>query len=100
MNTRGILGDYVAGLIRLRCVIKVLSKLISVRGVPRYLHIDNGPEFVSAALLKWVTEQGIECALIDPDKPWQMARKKASTADSVTNAWPWNDSGTAWKPRW
>ncbi|MCP1572511.1 transposase InsO family protein [Herbaspirillum rubrisubalbicans] len=52
-------------------VIEVLSKLISVRGAPRYLRSDNGPEFVSAALLKWVTEQGIECALIDPGKPWQ-----------------------------
>ena len=30
-----------------------------------------GPEFVSVALLKWVTEQGMECALIDPGKPWQ-----------------------------
>src|SRR5690606_34538966 len=32
---------------------------------------DNGPEFVSAALLKWTVEQGIETALIDPGKPWQ-----------------------------
>ena len=31
----------------------------------------NGPEFVSVALLKWVTEQGMECALIDPGKPWR-----------------------------
>jgi putative transposase len=23
------------------------------------------------ALLKWIAEQGIECALIDPGKPWQ-----------------------------
>ena len=31
----------------------------------------NGPEFVSRALLKWIVEQGIETALIDPGKPWQ-----------------------------
>lgn len=30
-----------------------------------------GPEFVSVALLQWISEQGIECALIDPGKPWQ-----------------------------
>jgi putative transposase len=47
----------------------VLAKLISVRGAPRYLRSDNGPEFVSVALLKWVVEQGIESALIDPGKP-------------------------------
>ena len=61
----------VAGSIRSTRVIDVLAKLISVRGAPRYLRSDNGPEFVSVALLKWVTEQGMECALIDPGKPWQ-----------------------------
>lgn len=61
----------VAGSIRSKRVIEVLSKLISVRGAPRYLRSDNGPEFVSAALLKWVVEEGIESALIDPGKPWQ-----------------------------
>lgn len=29
------------------------------------------PEFVSQALLKWIVDQGIETALIDPGKPWQ-----------------------------
>lgn len=69
--TRESLAIDVAGSIRSARVIEVLSKLISVRGAPRYLRSDNGPEFVSVALLKWVTEQGIECALIDPGKPWQ-----------------------------
>lgn len=35
------------------------------------LRSDNGPEFVSRALLKWIVAQGIETALIDPGKPWQ-----------------------------
>lgn len=69
--TRESLAIDVAGSIRSARVIEVLSRLISVRGAPRYLRSDNGPEFVSVALLKWVTEQGIECALIDPGKPWQ-----------------------------
>ena len=30
-----------------------------------------GPEFVSQALLKWIVDQGIGTALIDPGKPWQ-----------------------------
>ena len=29
------------------------------------------PEFVSRAILKWVTDEGIATALIDPGKPWQ-----------------------------
>lgn len=69
--TRESLAIDVAGSIRSARVIEVLSKLISLRGAPRYLRSDNGPEFVSRALLKWVTEQAIELALIDPGKPWQ-----------------------------
>jgi putative transposase len=30
-----------------------------------------GPEFVSHALLTWITSMGIDTALIDPGKPWQ-----------------------------
>lgn len=32
---------------------------------------DNGPEFVSAAILRWLVENRIDTALIDPGKPWQ-----------------------------
>ena len=61
----------VAGSIRSARVIEVLSKLINIRGAPRNLRSDNGPEFVSEALLKWIVEQRIEAVLIDPGKPWQ-----------------------------
>ena len=44
---------------------------MSIRGAPRYLRCDNGPEFVSRALLRWMTKEGIETAFIDPGKPWQ-----------------------------
>jgi len=30
----------------------------------------NGPEFVSAAVLRWLTDEGIETAHIAPGKPW------------------------------
>ena len=61
----------VAGSIRSKRVIEVLSRLVSQRGAPKVLRSDNGPEFVSHALLQWITEQGIATALIDPGKPWQ-----------------------------
>jgi hypothetical protein len=59
------------GSIRSGRVIEVLSKLISVHGSPKYLRSDNGPEFVSRAVLKWLTEANIDTAHIDPGKPWQ-----------------------------
>ena len=51
--------------------LEVLARLISERGAPRYLRSDNGPEFVSKAILEWLEKAGIETALIDPGKPWQ-----------------------------
>lgn len=69
--TRECLAIDVAGSIRSGRVIEVLTKLVSVHGVPKYLRSDNGPEFVSRAILRWLTEQNIDMALIDPGKPWQ-----------------------------
>ena len=61
----------VDGRIRSLRVIEVLSRLVSERGVPAFLRSDNGPEFVSKALLSWIVAQGIGTALIEPGKPWQ-----------------------------
>ena len=69
--THECLAIDVAGSIRSRRVIDVLARLISVHGAPAYLRSDSGPEFVSQAILKWLTENRIDTALIDPGKPWQ-----------------------------
>ncbi len=69
--TRECLAIDVAGSIRSGRVIEVLSQLVSVRGAPKYLRSDNGPEFVSRAVLQWLLQAGIETAPIDPGKPWQ-----------------------------
>jgi putative transposase len=69
--TRECLAIDVAGSIRSSRVIEVLAKLISVHGAPAYLRSDNGPEFVSRAILRWLGSENIETALIDPGKPWQ-----------------------------
>lgn len=61
----------VDGRIRSPRVIEVLSRLVSERGAPAFLRSDNGPEFVSRAMLRWIVEQGIETALIEPGKPWR-----------------------------
>jgi putative transposase len=69
--TKEGLAIEVDGRIRSGRVIEVLSRLVCERGAPLYLRSDNGPEFVSRALLNWIVAQGIETALIDPGKPWQ-----------------------------
>src|SRR5271170_5173479 len=69
--TRECLATDVAGSIRSGRVIEVLSKLVSVHGAPQYLRSDNGPEFVSRAVLRWLLQARIDTACIDPGKPWQ-----------------------------
>ena len=68
--TRECLAIHVAGSLRSRHVIDVLSRLVSIYGAPKYLRSDNGPEFVSKAILKWLTDANIGTAFIDPGKPW------------------------------
>ena len=69
--THECLAIDVAGSIRSRRVIDVLARLISLHGAPAFLRSDSGPEFVSHAILKWLTDNRIDTALIDPGKPWQ-----------------------------
>jgi putative transposase len=69
--TKEGLAIEVGGRLRSRQVLDVLSRLVSERGAPQYLRSDNGPEFVSRALLGWIVGEGIGTALIDPGKPWQ-----------------------------
>lgn len=75
--TRECLAIEVAGSIRSRHVIDVLARLVSTRGAPSHLRSDNGPEFVSRAILKWLTRSHIDTALIDPGKPWQNATNES-----------------------
>jgi putative transposase len=69
--TKEGLAIEVDGRMRSPRVIDVLSRLVSARGAPAFLRSDNGPEFVSKALLSWIAAQGIGTALIEPGKPWQ-----------------------------
>ncbi len=69
--TREALDIDVQGSIRSGRVIEVLARLISLHGAPQHLRSDNGPEFVSRAVLKWLLAAGIKTAFNDPGKPWQ-----------------------------
>jgi putative transposase len=70
-GTRECLAIDVAGSLRSRRVIEVLARLVAERGAPEVLRSDNGPEFVSRALLTWIMSEGFQVALIEPGKPWQ-----------------------------
>ena len=54
-------------------VIRALDELVEQRGSPHRLRLDNGPEFISAALKAWAQRRGVELLHIQPGKPTQNA---------------------------
>jgi putative transposase len=54
-------------------VIRVLEMLISWRGRPRQIRMDNGPELIAYRLEQWAEERQITLAHIQPGKPAQNA---------------------------
>jgi putative transposase len=47
-------------------VIRVLERLVEMRGKPNRIKVDNGPEFVSDRLQLWCEERGIQLQFIQP----------------------------------
>lgn len=54
-------------------MIRALDELVELRGAPRRLRLDNGPEFISAALRQWADRHRVELLHIQPGKPTQNA---------------------------
>jgi putative transposase len=54
-------------------VIRSLERIIEWRGRPKRIRCDNGPEYVSAALMAWANRRGIHVEFIQPGKPQQNA---------------------------
>jgi transposase InsO family protein len=57
--------------IRSADLLKELEWLFLVHGKPKTIRFDNGPEFRSHLLTKWLKEQGVEAGFIEPGSPWQ-----------------------------
>ncbi len=57
--------------IRARDVIAVLEYLFRIRGDPRFIRSDNGPEFVAEAIRRWLHERGVGPLYIEPGSPWE-----------------------------
>jgi transposase InsO family protein len=54
-----------------REVIETLRYVFEVRGTPKFIRSDNGPEFIAQALRNWLTESGVETLYIEPEAPWE-----------------------------
>ena len=52
-------------------VIERLAHLFITRGIPGHIRSDNGPEFTSRAVRKWLQGLGVETLFIEPGSPWE-----------------------------
>jgi putative transposase len=53
-------------------IVRGLDELVQIRGRPRRLRLDNGPEMISETLQKWAKRHGnVELAFIQPGRPMQ-----------------------------
>jgi putative transposase len=69
--TRECLAIQVNRKLRSTDVIDVLSDLFILRGIPRHIRSDNGPEFVAKAVREWIAMVGSKTAYIEPGSPWE-----------------------------
>jgi len=54
-------------------VVDTLEYLFQVHGEPEFIRSDNGPEFVSEAVRKWLEVSGVGTLFIEPGSPWENA---------------------------
>lgn len=54
-------------------VIRTLKQIVGWRGKPSAIRCDNGPEYLSAAIVQWAKAWGIRLEYIQPGKPQQNA---------------------------
>jgi putative transposase len=52
-------------------VLDVLRDLFVIRGVPKHIRSDNGPEFIAQAVRKFLAAAGVETLYVEPGSPWQ-----------------------------
>jgi transposase InsO family protein len=52
-------------------VIDQLFDLFVMRGTPEYIRSDNGPEFISKSIRRWLAVSGVRTLYIEPGSPWE-----------------------------
>ena len=57
--------------IRAKDVIAVLEHLFMIRGAPKYIRSDNGPEFIADSIKKWLQRKDVETLYIELGSPWE-----------------------------
>jgi putative transposase len=71
--TREYLSIEVERSITAEDVVATVARLFEERAEPSYIRSDNGPEFVAAAVKRWLEACVVETLYIEPGSPWENA---------------------------
>lgn len=69
--TRECLAIDVARRLNSDDVLERLAWLMVTRGVPEHIRSDNGPEFTSRVVRRWLRRVGVKTLFIEPGSPWE-----------------------------
>jgi len=69
--TRECLALLVSRHITCQDVIDQLFNLFVLRGTPEHIRSDNGTEFTTKAIRKWLNKLGVKTLFIEPGSPWE-----------------------------
>jgi putative transposase len=72
-GSRESLAAYADYSISAEKVIMILNRVVTQRGLPKQIRVDNGPEFLSNAFIGWCNQNNIIIKYIQPGKPMQNA---------------------------
>jgi len=87
-------------------VIDTLIDLAQVRGMPRHIRSDNGPEFIACAIRSWLGGAKVQTLYIEPGSPWENGyaesfngklRDELLNVEEFTNVPEARVLGTAWR---
>ena len=69
--TRECLAILVERRITAQDVIDQLFNLFVLRGIPEHIRSDNGPEFTSREVRRWLSRLGVKTLFIERGSPWE-----------------------------
>lgn len=71
--SRKLLSLHMAYSIPGRQVVEQLDQIATFRGNPKFIRVDNGPEFRGKELHEWAAKRDVQIVFIEPGKPQQNA---------------------------
>lgn len=69
--TRECLALEVGRSLKSEAILEVLRDLFAIRGVPKFIRSDNGPEFIAQAVRSWLEKAQVQTLYIEPGSPWE-----------------------------